>query len=193
MARAGSPGMSRSRKNVTSVIPKTMITRCTSRRGSIPKRVTRLPPPGVGDGWCRSLVRADRQRLQGQVVVAERRHLESVHPVADAVPVRAVVGNDERGLLVHDLLDLVVHLLARGAAELGPGLRDQAVGLRVAPVAVEGVRAALTVGAERGDLIGVDYVVGPVPLAHLGVAVVLLVVGGQQLVRLDAQVDADGG
>src|SRR5215472_17536282 len=103
MARAGSPGMSRSRKNVTSVMPKMTITRCTSRRGSIPKRFTgrllqgvltgarhRLLSQGRGDGRRRPLVRVERQRLERQVVVAERSHLEPVHQAAHAVPVGAV-------------------------------------------------------------------------------------------------------
>src|SRR5580693_10566117 len=168
MASAGSPGISRSRKNVTSVIPSMTMTRWPSRRGSDPKRLTCYRLSGI----------ADRQRFQRQVVVAERRHVEPVHPVAHAVAVGAVVGDDERRLLVHDLLDLAVHLLPRAVIELGPGLRDQAVGLVVAPVAVEGVRPALAVGAEGRDLVRVDDVVRPVPLAQLGVAVVLLVVGG---------------
>src|SRR6266487_2812635 len=171
MARAGSPGISRSSRNVTSVIPNSTMTRWARRRGSVPKRLTSA-----------ASVRAHRERLQGQLVVAQRGHVEPVDPVADAVPVGAVVDDHERRLLVDDLLDLAVHLLPRGVAALGARLIDQRRGLAVAPVAVERIGAALAVGAERGHLVGCDAVVGPVPLAHLRVTVVLLVVGGEQLV-----------
>src|SRR2546430_3563446 len=158
---------------------KTMAT-CRSRRGNDPKRLTLRSPPVPPYAWPTAgwvpgrhggarpapgtrrpgsaLVPAHRQRLQGQVVVAERGHVEPVHPVPDAVAVGAVVGDDERRLLVDDLLDLVIHVLALAVVQLGSGLVDEAAGLRVAPVAVEGVGAALAVRAERGDLIGVDDV-----------------------------------
>src|SRR6516225_1444421 len=165
MARAGSPGISRSRKNVTSVMPNSAMTVWKSRRGSVPKRFTGLPLRG-----------RYRQRLQRQVVVAQRGRVEPVHPVAHAVPVGAVVDDDERRLLVDDLLDLVVHLLPGAAVGLAARLGDEGVGLAAGPVAVEGVRAALGVGPERGDLVRVDDVVRPVPLAHLRVAAVFLVV-----------------
>src|SRR5215831_17883695 len=123
MARAGSPGISRSRKNVTSVMPSSAMTVWKSRRGSVPKRFTRAA----------ALRGAHRQRLQGQVVVAERGRVEPVHPVTHAVPVGAVVDHDERGLLVDDLLDLVVHLLPGAAVELAARLGDQGVGLAAGP------------------------------------------------------------
>src|SRR6185312_188695 len=82
-------------------------------------------------------VRRDGQRLQGQVVGPQRADVEAVYPVTHAVSVRAVVDDQVRRLGVHDLLDLVVHLLALGRVELGPGLVDQLGRLGAAPVAVE--------------------------------------------------------
>src|SRR6185437_2239702 len=100
MARAGSPGISRSRKNVTRVMPNSTMTTCTRRRGKEPKRLTSpsplaslspVPPEVVPDGHGGArpapgrLVLADGQRLQGQVVVAQRSRVEAMHPVPDAV------------------------------------------------------------------------------------------------------------
>src|SRR6266851_9219766 len=166
--------MSRSRKKVTRVMPNPIITRCTSLRGSVPKRLTVDLPWRVAE-----LVLADRQGLEREVVVAERGDVEALHPVADPVPVRAVVDDDERRLLIDDLLDLAVERLPVGRVQLEPGLIHQLAGQAAAPVAVEGVGTALAVGAERRDLIGVADVVRPVPLAHLGVPAILLRVRGE--------------
>src|SRR5207302_7770783 len=117
--------------NVTSVMPNRMMTTCTRRRGSDPNRLTSyLPLPGP-------LVRTHGQRLQGQVVVAERGGVEAVHPVAHPVAVRAVVHHHERRLLVDGLLDLVVELLAGGAVQLAAGLVDGVDGRGVTPGAAE--------------------------------------------------------
>src|SRR6266851_1337600 len=156
--------MSRSRKKVTRVMPNPIITRCTSLRGSVPKRLTADLPWRVAE-----LVLADCQGLEREVIVAERGDVEALHPVADRVPVRAVVGDHERRLLVDDLLDLAVKGLPLCRVQLEPGLIHQLAGQAAAPVAVEGVGTALAVAAERRDLVGVDDVVGPVPLAHLRV------------------------
>src|SRR5215467_4047492 len=43
MARAGSPGISRSRKNVTRLMPKSRITSWAIRRGKVANRFTGLP------------------------------------------------------------------------------------------------------------------------------------------------------
>src|SRR5450432_2125873 len=110
MASAGSPGISRSRKNVTSVMPNSRMTSCASRRGNEPNRLTGCLP--------RRLVLPHRQGFQGQVVVAERGDVEALHPAADAVAVRAVVDDQVGRLRVDDLLDLGVLLGALAAGQV---------------------------------------------------------------------------
>src|SRR5258708_32392792 len=108
--------MSRSRKKVTRVMPNPIITRCTSLRGSVPKRLTADLPWRVAE-----LVLADCQGLEREVIVAERGDVEALHPVADRVPGRAVVGDHERRLLGDDLLDLAVNGLPVGRVQCEPG------------------------------------------------------------------------
>ena len=133
----------------------------------------------------------DGEGQQRVVVVAERRHLEPLDPLAAGVAERCVRQRDERRLVDDRLLDLGVQLGPLRVVDLRTSLGDHCGDGLVLPVAVEGVGTAIAVRTEGRDLVGVDDVVRPVAHSHTVGAGPLLVVRRRQLEGLDVDGDPD--
>src|SRR6266508_6799915 len=179
MTLAGSPGIRRSKKNRTRVIPNTTGIICASRRA--------IYWPITGSSAGADLPRG---RDFAEDPLAHRMVEEALHALLDHVDIGYDVKVDERRVLHMDLLDPGVYVAPLGFVDHRAALLRQIDRLLVGPAGVI-VLYLLRQDGVRDQLIRVDDIVGPAGGICLVLVVAIIVVDDCLLELLDVEVDAD--